>query len=139
MTVEPTVISEAGEAVDVTLTLLGGGGSGVVRLGISTIPIRPRGLKLELLNEVSRQIKQLNCNLVNSFQLPWVGFEPTTLLSRRALYQLSYQGNSAGRGSNPQHKAKAPQTTVLFHCTLFISMCNKNILKKVRKLCEPLK
>ena len=33
-----------------------------------------------------------------SFQeeLPWVGFEPTTLQSRRALYQLSYQANSAG-------------------------------------------
>ena len=28
-----------------------------------------------------------------------------TLLSRQALYQLSYQGNSAGRGSNLQHSA----------------------------------
>ena len=34
-----------------------------------------------------------------------------TLLSRRALYQLSYQGNSAGRGSNLQHN-----TTHLKHC-----------------------
>ena len=29
-----------------------------------------------------------------------------TLLFRRALYQLSYQGNSAGRGSNPLHNTK---------------------------------
>ena len=33
-----------------------------------------------------------------------MGFELNTLLSRRALYKLSYQGNSACRGSNLQHK-----------------------------------
>ena len=34
-----------------------------------------------------------------------MGFD--TLQSRRALYQLSYQGSIAGRGSNLQHKTKA--------------------------------
>ena len=42
-------------------------------------------------------------------ELPWMGFKPTTLQSRRALYQLSYQGNSAGKGfeSTTQHNIKA--------------------------------
>ena len=40
-----------------------------------------------------------------------------TLQSRRALYQLSYQGNSVGRGSNLQHNTTQgkPQTTVPWH------------------------
>ena len=36
--------------------------------------------------------------------------EPYTLQSRRALYQLSYQGNSVGRGSNLQHNTRQKQT-----------------------------
>ena len=65
------------------------------------------------INEVTRQrqIKQLNCTQDNSF-FPEKGKRAAlggirthdTLLSGRALYQLSYQGNSAGRGSNLQHK-----------------------------------
>ena len=46
MTVEPTVVSEAGEIVEVTVSLAGGGGfnlPGEVQLGISTIPIQPKG------------------------------------------------------------------------------------------------
>ena len=47
-----------------------------------------------------------------------------TLQSRLALYQLSYQGNSAGRGSNLQHNTTQckPQTTVLWHSILSLSM-----------------
>ena len=45
MTVEPTVVSEAGEIVEVTVSLAGGGGNlpGEVQLGISTVPIQPKG------------------------------------------------------------------------------------------------
>ena len=39
-----------------------------------------------------------------------------TLQSRLALYQLSYQGNSAGRGSNHNTTQGKPQTTVLYTC-----------------------
>ena len=48
-----------------------------------------------------------------------------TLQSKRVLYQLSYQGNSAGRGSNLQHNTRQgkPQTTVLWHSILSLSMC----------------
>ena len=47
-----------------------------------------------------------------------------TLQSKRVLYQLSYQGNSAGRGSNLQHNTRQgkPQTTVLWHSILSLSM-----------------
>ena len=47
-----------------------------------------------------------------------------TPLSRRVLYQLSYQGNSAGRGSNLQHKTM--HTTVLWHSILSLCMCNSS-------------
>ena len=33
-------------------------------------------------------------------ELPQVGLEPRALLSRQVLYQLSYQSNTGGRGSN---------------------------------------
>ena len=70
----------------------------------------------QLGNEVERQgkaIKSTTPRTALSFQrkeeeLPWVGFEPTTLQSRRALYQLSHQGNSAGSVriyNTTQHKA----------------------------------
>ena len=61
--------------------------------------------------ERERQSKQVNCTQDGSFikELPWVGgiWTHDTLQSRRVLYQLrlyqlSYQGNSAGRGSNLQ-------------------------------------
>ena len=44
-----------------------------------------------------------------------------TLQSRRALYQLSYQGNSAVRGSNVQHNTTQgkPQTT----CAIIYMVC----------------
>ncbi|CAI8040264.1 hypothetical protein GBAR_LOCUS22445 [Geodia barretti] len=46
MTVEPTVVSEAGEIVEVTVSLAGGGGNlpGEVQLGISTVPIQPKDI-----------------------------------------------------------------------------------------------
>ena len=64
-------------------------------------------------NKVARQSKQVNCaprttpffQGIKEEELPWVGLQPTTLcsLSERS----SYQGNSAGRGSNLQHNTKA--------------------------------
>ena len=39
-----------------------------------------------------------------------------TLLSRRAFYQLSYQGNSAGRGWNLQHNTTQRHTSN--HCAM---------------------
>ena len=46
------------------------------------------------------------------------------LQSRRALHQLSYKRNSAGRGSNLQHNTTKgkPQTTVLWQSILSLSM-----------------
>ena len=57
-----------------------------------------------------------------SQELPWVGFESTTLLPGRVLYQLSYQATQlVGVQNNLQHKGK-PQTTVLWHSILSLSM-----------------
>ena len=50
---------------------------------------------------------------------PRWGFKPTTLCalaSRRALYQLSYQDSSAGRGSNLQHNTIQRQASN--HCAV---------------------
>ena len=45
-------------------------------------------------------------------ELPWMGFEPTTLcsLGKRSVYQLSYLGNSTGRGLNLQHNTTQHNT-----------------------------
>ena len=49
--------------------------------------------------------------------------EDDTLLSRRALYQLSYQGNSAGRGSNLQHKTMQDKGKLQAPCYTFAMTC----------------
>ena len=87
----------------------------------------PRVILHVSLNEVSRQRKAnqtLNCTQDNSFfqrkeKIAALGRIRThnTLLSRRPLYQLSYQGNSAGRGSNTTQGKCNPKTTVLWHST----------------------
>ena len=84
----------------------------------------------QLGNEVERQGKARQTSQLHPGQLflfkekrrVALGFEPTTL--RQGLYQLSYQGNSAGRGSNLQHNTTQgkPQTTVLWHSILSLSM-----------------
>ena len=84
----------------------------------------------QLGNEVERQGKQVNYTQDSSFfskkrRTAALGGIRThdTLQSRRALYQLSYQGNSAGRGSNLQNNTTQgkPQTT-LWHSKLSLSM-----------------
>ena len=67
----------------------------------------------QLGSEVGRQGKQVNFTQDSSFfskkrrRAALCGIRTHgTLLSRCALYQLSYQGNSAGRGSNLQHNTK---------------------------------
>ena len=55
-------------------------------------------------------------------ELPWVGFEPTTLCSLGE--RSTNQGNSAGRGNTTQGK---PQTTVLWHSKLSMFMSHSMV------------
>ena len=77
----------------------------------------------QLGNEVERQGKQVNYTQDSSFfskKRRRAGLDGIrthdTLQSRRALYQLSYQGNSAGRGSNLQHNTRQTSN----HCAIYI-------------------
>ena len=49
-----------------------------------------------------------------------------SLKSRRALYQLSYQGNSAGRGSNLQQNTITRQTSN--YCAMVYTALTKSIV-----------
>ena len=79
--------------------------------------------------EVERQRHNIQIDYIHPGQLFFLGGIRThdtlqCLQSRRALYQLSYQGNSAGGGSNLQHNTTRgkPQTTVLWRSILSLSM-----------------
>ena len=82
----------------------------------------------QLGNEVERQGKARQTSQLHPGQLRRAALggirTHDTLQSRRALYQLSYQGNSAGRGSNLQHNTTQgkSQTTVLWLSKLSPSM-----------------